>query len=361
MKKNAFSFKALRLLLIALIVVPFGLTDIAQAQRRVRGNSSALLPAGTTVGVRTTEDIEADESDGRVFRGVVDQDIVRNGSVLIPRGSDVELIVRNVSDDELAVDMDAITVNGQRYGIESESNSVTAEKKEGIGANKRTGKYVGGGALLGAIIGGIAGGGKGAAIGAGAGAAAGAGAQVLTRGREVKIPAETLLTFRLQEPMRTGITDSGYTRDGRHYHAVNGATTAASNAYQAGLDDGRSDRSRNVPFDANNNRWRTAQERRDYEAGYQRGYNEGFTSSNTYSNSPRGRATVDIGNDNRVRWQAPAPSRVFVQVDNNRRQLFAEGQSGSQYAQWITPGHVYVFVVEDMNGNEIARDRLDLR
>ena len=231
MKKNALSFKALRLLLIALIVVPFGLTDIAQAQRRVRGNSSALLPAGTSVSVRTTEDIEADESDGRVYRGVVDQDIVRNGSVLIPRGSDVELIVRNVSDDELAVDMDAITVNGQRYGIESESNSVTAEKKEGIGANKRTGKYVGGGALLGAIIGGIAGGGKGAAIGAGAGAAAGAGAQVLTRGREVKIPAETLLTFRLQEPMRTGITDSGYTRDGRHYHTVNGATTAASNAY----------------------------------------------------------------------------------------------------------------------------------
>src|SRR4030095_2860047 len=116
-------------------------------------------------------------------------------------------------------------------------------------------------------------------------------------------------------------------------------------------------RSRNVPFDANNNRWRTAQERRDYEAGYQRGYNEGFTSSNTYSNSPRNsRATVDIGNDNRVRWQAPAPSRVFVQVDNNRRQLFAEGQSGSQYAQWITPGHVYVFVVEDMNGRELARD-----
>jgi hypothetical protein len=358
MKTNTLTFKTLRLLLIALLLVPLGLTDIAQAQRRVQGNSSAIVPAGTTVPVRTSEEIEADESDGRVYRGIVDQDVVdRNRSVLIPRGSDVELIVRNIADDELAVDLDAITVNGRRYGIESESNAVTAEKKEGIGVNKRTGKYVGAGALLGAIIGGIAGGGKGAAIGAGAGAAAGAGAQVLTRGREVKIPAETLLTFRLQEPMRTGIVDSGYTRDGRHYHTIDGPT-AASNAYQAGLDDGRADRSRNLPFDASNNRLRSSQERRDYEAGYQRGYNEGYA----YDNSRRySRATVNIGNDNHVRWQAPGPSRVYVQVDNNRRQLFAEGQSGSQYAQWISPGHVYVFVVEDMNGNELARDRLDLR
>jgi len=359
MKTKTLTFKTLRLLLIALVLVPFGLTDIAQAQRRAQGNSSAILPAGTSVAVRTTEDIEADESDGRVFRGVVDQDIVdRNGTVLIPRSSDVELIVRNISDTELAVDLDAITINGRRYGIESDSSSVTAEKKEGIGANKRTGKYVGGGALLGAIIGGIAGGGKGAAIGAGAGAAAGAGAQVLTRGREVKIPAETLLTFRLQEPMRTGITDNGYTRDGRHYHNVNGAT-AQSSAYQAGVNDGRSDRSRNLPFDADNDRWRTAQERRDYEAGYQRGYDEGYTNNTA---APRySRTTVDIGNDNRVRWDAPGPARVFVQVDSNRRQLFAEGKSGSQYASWITPGHVYVFVVEDMNGKELARDRLDLR
>jgi hypothetical protein len=268
----------------------------------------------------------------------------------------VELIVRNIDDEQLAVDLEAITVNGRRFGIESESNTVTAEKKEGIGVNDRTGKYIGGGALLGAIIGGIAGGGKGAAIGAGAGAAAGAGAQVLTRGREVKIPAETLLTFRLQEPMRTGISDNGYVRDGRHYHNVNGVTSTSS-AYRAGLNDGRTDRSTNAPFDVNNNRWRTSQERRDYEAGYQSGYNEEYA----YGNSRRSRATVDIGNDRRVRWQAAGPVRVYVQADSNRRQLFAEGQSGAQYAPWISRGHVYVFTVVDLNGNELARDRLDLR
>jgi hypothetical protein len=67
---------------------------------------------------------------------------------------------------------------------------------EGIGANQRTGVMVGGGAALGTLIGAIAGGAKGAVIGAVAGAAAGAGAQVLTRGKEFRIPAESVLTFR---------------------------------------------------------------------------------------------------------------------------------------------------------------------
>jgi uncharacterized protein YcfJ len=66
----------------------------------------------------------------------------------------------------------------------------------------RSAKVVGGTAALGAIIGAIAGGGKGAAIGAGSGAAVGTGAQVLTKGQTVKIPSETRLTFRLQQPVQ---------------------------------------------------------------------------------------------------------------------------------------------------------------
>ena len=54
---------------------------------------------------------------------------------------------------------------------------------------------------LGAIIGGIAAGGKGAAIGAAAGGGAGAGVQILTKGQQVKVPSETLLEFRLQQPV----------------------------------------------------------------------------------------------------------------------------------------------------------------
>src|SRR5207249_3763331 len=135
------------------------------------------------------------------------------------------------------------------------------------GTNKRTGEYVGGGALLGAIIGAIAGGGKGAAIGAAGGAAAGAGAQVLTRGSRVNIPAESLLTFQLTQPVRAGVVDTGYARNGIHYHQG-----YSNSAYEQGLRDGRMDAERNVPENMNSRRFSNYQQRRDYEQGYNEGY-----------------------------------------------------------------------------------------
>jgi len=65
-----------------------------------------------------------------------------------------------------------------------------------------TAEYTGGGAAIGAIIGAIAGHGKGAAIGAGSGAAAGALTQIVTKGGSIKVPAETVLTFKLDKPLR---------------------------------------------------------------------------------------------------------------------------------------------------------------
>ena len=131
--------------------------------------SAGTIDTGTTIQVRTNEHITTNDSDGRVFTGSVEQDVLnRQRRIAIPRGSDVEMIVRRTADDQYAVDLDSITVNGRRYGVETEANVVESQRKDGVGANQRTGKYVGGGAVLGAIIGAIAGGGKGAAIGAGA-------------------------------------------------------------------------------------------------------------------------------------------------------------------------------------------------
>jgi Ca2+-binding EF-hand superfamily protein len=189
-----------------------------------RGSSAQprTIGAGTTISVRTNEAIDAKNNDGQVFGGVVNQDVAdSNGNIAIPKGSNVELVVRNFSNDELALDLDSVTVNGQRYGITAGDTSVSGGRRDGIGVNKRTGTFVGGGALAGAIIGAIAGGGKGAAIGAGVGAAAGAGTQVLTRGKNVKVPAESLLTFRLEQPLQIGVADYGSTRNGRHYHDQN--------------------------------------------------------------------------------------------------------------------------------------------
>jgi len=183
------------------------------------------VPSDTTISVRTNEPIDIqDSADGRIYRGVVSQDVLdRDGQVAIPRGADAELIVRNVAEHDLALDLESVTVNGRRYIVSTENRTVGAE---GIGKNERTAKYVGGGALLGTIIGAIAGGGKGAAVGAIAGGAAGAGAQVYTRGREVRVPTETLLTFRLDRPLVIGRgeygRDNGYMREGHHYHYYEG-------------------------------------------------------------------------------------------------------------------------------------------
>jgi len=96
---------------------------------------------------------------------------------------------------EMTLDLQSISVDGRRYLIST--TDLTLEGNTGIGKNKRTAEMIGGGAALGTIIGAIAGGGKGAAIGVLVGAAGGAGAQALTRGRDVRVPAETVLTFRL--------------------------------------------------------------------------------------------------------------------------------------------------------------------
>ena len=184
--------------------------------------SARTIGTGTTISVRTNETIDAKKNDGRVFTGVVDQDVVdASGNIAIPRGSGAELIVKNASNREMALDLESVTVNGQRYAIAASPESISSGRRDGLGKNKRTAEFVGGGALLGTIVGAIAGGGKGAAIGAAAGAGAGAGTQVLTRGRTVRVPAESLLTFRLDQPLQMGTADRGFTRRGRHYHPRN--------------------------------------------------------------------------------------------------------------------------------------------
>jgi hypothetical protein len=167
----------------------------------------AVLPAGTTIAVRTDQSIsEQNASEGRTFPASIEQDVRdSNGNVVIPRGSQAALVIRRMaeggtlSSGSYVLDLDSIQVNGRRYVVNTED--VKAGDERGIGKNRRTAEMVGGGAVLGTLLGAIAGGGKGAAIGAVAGAAAGGGVQVLTKGREIRVPAETVLNFRLEQPL----------------------------------------------------------------------------------------------------------------------------------------------------------------
>lgn len=181
--------------------------------------SGPAIPAGTTIKVRTNERIDAKRSDGRIFSGVVAEDVLNaNGVVAIPRGSETELLVRSAGSRVLVLDLESVTVNGRQYDVSADVDRIGSKRRDGIGTNKRTAKFVGGGALLGTIIGAVTGGGTGAAIGAAAGAGGGAGVQLLTRGASVRVPAESLLTFRLDQALQITPADRGFTRSGRHFH-----------------------------------------------------------------------------------------------------------------------------------------------
>ncbi len=176
------------------------------------------IPPGTRISVRSNETIDVRGVDnGRIYTGSVAEDVVdRDGRVQIPRGAPAELIVRRVGQNELSIDLEAVVVDGRHFSVDSQPTERT--QRQGVGDNRRTGEYVGGGALFGTLLGAIAGGGKGAAIGALAGGAAGAGAQTLTRGEAVRIPAESVLSFRLDRPLDV-YPDRGTDREGHHYHS----------------------------------------------------------------------------------------------------------------------------------------------
>ena len=165
------------------------------------------VPAGTAISVRTDETIDSSTaSPGQRFTAAVADDVKGgSGEVLIPQGSRANLVIRDTKSagttgsSGLVLDLDSVSVNDRTYTVSTED--LAQSGKSGIGKNRRTAEMVGGGAVLGTLIGAIAGGGKGAAIGAVAGAAAGGTTQVLTRGRQVKVPAETVLNFQLDQPL----------------------------------------------------------------------------------------------------------------------------------------------------------------
>ncbi len=167
------------------------------------------LPAGSEISVRTNETIDSGTAqEGQTFSAQVTRDARdAGGSLVIPRGSSARIFIKSVSRgtrfrgaSDLVLDLESVAINGQAYAVVT--SSITQKGRSGIGANKRTAEFTGGAAALGAIIGAIAGGGKGAGIGVGAGAGAGALTQILTKGGAIRVPAETVLTFHLDQPLR---------------------------------------------------------------------------------------------------------------------------------------------------------------
>jgi len=160
-----------------------------------------LVPKDTDIKVRTDTAIPAKPKANARYTASVSKDVADStGTVIIPRGSRATLVAVPSSDGkDTTLDLRSVAVSGQRYLLATQTKT-DSSSPGGLGANARTGKYVGGGAAVGAVLGAIFGGGKGAAIGAVAGGAGGAGAQVLT-GRKKEIPPETELSFKLAQDL----------------------------------------------------------------------------------------------------------------------------------------------------------------
>ncbi len=200
---------------------PAGKQSAAAAPRALRHRDDHYHPAetavttktnelqvGTHIPVRNEETIDSGKAaEGQTFPAVVTQNVLdAAGDVVIPAGANAQIVIRSASKggkirgaSDLVLDLASVSIDGRLYQLSTADLKETG--RSGIGANKRTGAFTGGGAAIGAIIGAIAGGGKGAAIGAGAGAGAGAVTQIVTKGH-IKVPVETLLTFQLDQPLR---------------------------------------------------------------------------------------------------------------------------------------------------------------
>ncbi len=169
--------------------------------------NSLIIPVGADMPVRTNVAIDSTSSyEGQTYSASIAEDVAgMSGSVAIPSGSAAQLIVKKISgggimhSPEVVLDLYSVTVGGKQYRVVS--SDVDENNKKGVGANARTAETVGGGSALGALMGGIFGGGKGAGIGALAGAGGGLATQIFTRGKEVHVPAESLLRFRLEKTL----------------------------------------------------------------------------------------------------------------------------------------------------------------
>lgn len=161
------------------------------------------IPAGQSLLVRMIDGVDSTKNHvGDIFHASLETDLVVGNTIVARKGTDVYGRLANsqksgtfTGKSELQLELTRMVIDGRDYPLVSSDYTL-----QGKGQGASTAKKVGGVAAVGAIIGAIAGGGKGAAIGAAAGGATGAGVQVLTKGEQVKVPSETVLEFRLQQP-----------------------------------------------------------------------------------------------------------------------------------------------------------------
>lgn len=173
--------------------------------RILPGPEMLTVPAGTAVVVRLTESLSTEKNnDGDRFGAILDRAIAIDGKVVAPVGSPASGTIYHSKRSgkvkgraEMGLTLTALEVGGKTYKVDT-----TNWFRQASGTKKKDAAIIGGGAGVGALIGAVTGGKKGAAIGAAVGGGAGTAGVVATRGKPVALPAESRLTFRLEEAVQ---------------------------------------------------------------------------------------------------------------------------------------------------------------
>jgi hypothetical protein len=172
--------------------------------RIFEANKPVSVPEGMELDVVLNQSISTEANrSGEPFQATLASPVVVDDKTVIPKDA---LVAGHIVDARpsghlkgvarLELTLDTVEVNGQTYGITTRNFGRTGKNH-----NKRNGILIGGGAGLGAIIGGVAGGGVGALIGSSVGAGAGTAGAAFTGKKDIRVPAETILSFRLARPV----------------------------------------------------------------------------------------------------------------------------------------------------------------
>jgi len=173
----------------------------SEAKKAAAEAKPVVVPVGTVLTVNLGEAVGSKISQpGQTFSATLAQPVTVGGETVLAKGAtasgtvvDAKPLGKFKGGAVLQLKLNTVAE------MPVETSSVVRTEK---GKGKRTATMVGGGAGLGALIGGLAGGGKGAAIGALAGAGAGTAGTVYTGNKEIVLPAESAVSFKLEQPLQ---------------------------------------------------------------------------------------------------------------------------------------------------------------